>query len=67
MVQTQFNTKIKIICSNNGGEYMSGDFRMFFREQGILHQTTCVDTPQQNGVFEQKKSASSRGNSFLDA
>jgi transposase InsO family protein len=52
MVQTQFNTKIKVVRSDNGGEYMSSDLGMFFREQGVLHQTTCVDTPQQNGIAE---------------
>lgn len=26
----------------------------FFQEHGILHQTSCVDTPQQNGRVEQK-------------
>jgi hypothetical protein len=25
-----------------------------FREQGIIHQTMCVDTPQQNGAVEQE-------------
>jgi hypothetical protein len=46
MVQTHFNTIIKIVHSDNGGEYMLGDLGMCFREQGIIHQTTCVDTPQ---------------------
>jgi hypothetical protein len=41
MVQIQFNTSIKIARLDNGGEYMSGDLRMYFREQGIIHQTTC--------------------------
>jgi transposase InsO family protein len=54
MVQTQFNATIKIVRSNNGGEYMSSNLEAYFREQGIIHQTTCVDTPQQNGVVEQK-------------
>jgi hypothetical protein len=54
MIQTQFNTSIKIVRSDNGGEYMSGDLRTYFREHGIIHQTTCVDTPQQNGVAERK-------------
>ena len=26
----------------------------FLREKGINHQSTCVDTPQQNGIAEQK-------------
>jgi hypothetical protein len=46
MVQTKFNTSIKIVRSDNGGEYMLGDLGMYFQKQGIIHQTTCVDTPQ---------------------
>jgi hypothetical protein len=30
------------------------DFSNFFKNHGILHQTTCVNTPQQNGVSERK-------------
>lgn len=28
--------------------------KSYFRQQGILHQTSCVDTPQQNGRVERK-------------
>jgi hypothetical protein len=41
MAQTQFNTKNKIVDYGNGGEYMSGNLETYFREQGIIHQTTC--------------------------
>jgi hypothetical protein len=33
---------------------MTGNLVMYFCKQGIIHQTTCVDTPQQNGVAEWK-------------
>ena len=26
----------------------------FFQKEGIIHQSSCVDTPQQNGVAERK-------------
>lgn len=54
MVQIQFNATIKIIRSDNRGEYMSSNLKAYFREHGIIHQTTCVDTLQQNGVAERK-------------
>jgi hypothetical protein len=41
MVQTQFNTMIKIVCSDNGCEYMYDNLKMYFREQGFIYQTTC--------------------------
>lgn len=28
--------------------------RSYFSENGIIHQRSCVDTPQQNGVAERK-------------
>jgi hypothetical protein len=26
----------------------------FFHTKGIIHQTNCVETPQQNGIVERK-------------
>jgi transposase InsO family protein len=54
MVRTQFDANVKILRSDNGTEYIDGRFRAFLDEHGILFQTTCVDTPQQNGVAERK-------------
>jgi hypothetical protein len=54
MVQTQFNATIKIVRSDNEGEYMSSNLEAYFRKHGIIHQTTCVNTPQQNGVAKRK-------------
>ena len=54
MILTQFHTRLKIIRSDNGGEYDSHKMKNFILEHGMLHQTTCPDTPQQNGVAERK-------------
>ena len=40
--------------SDNGSEFVSGTMRDFFASQGIDYQTSCVDTPQQNGRVERK-------------
>ena len=53
-VQTQFSSKIKILRSDNGGEYTSHLFQEFLQENGILSQRSCPSTPQQNGVAERK-------------
>jgi hypothetical protein len=39
MVQTQFNTTIKIVRSDNGGEYVFGNLKTNFREQGLMLDT----------------------------
>ena len=54
MVETQFGTKVKTIRSDNGYEFTSNLMKKFYREKGIIHHTTCVDTPQQNGRVERK-------------
>ncbi|KAJ4782637.1 Retroelement pol polyprotein-like [Rhynchospora pubera] len=54
MVQTQFNKSVKCIRSDNGLEFKSGPMKNFYLEYGILHQTSCVATPQQNGRVERK-------------
>ncbi|CAL2271851.1 unnamed protein product [Prunus armeniaca] len=53
-MKTQFNAQIQILRSDNGGEFVNHDFQTYFQQHGILHETTCPQTPQQNGVAEQK-------------
>jgi hypothetical protein len=53
-VKTQFGSQIKIFQSDNAREYLSTSFQSFLTSQGILHQTSCAHTPQQNGVAERK-------------
>lgn len=53
-VKTQFESKIKQVRSDNAREFIEGKFRELFIEQGIQHQTSCVNTPQQNGKAERR-------------
>ncbi len=39
---------IKILCSDNGGEYFS------FELNGILHQFTIPYNPKQNGIVKRE-------------
>lgn len=48
----QFDKLVKTIRTDNGTEFMV--LKTYFRSQGIQIQTSCVDTPQQNGRVERK-------------
>jgi hypothetical protein len=54
MVRNQFGVNVKILRSDNGTEYVNGEFNSFLSSYGIIHQTTCVNTAEQNGVAERK-------------
>ena len=46
--------KIKIFQSDGGGEFSSIIFQQHLQQSGIIKQTSCPYTPQQNGVAERK-------------
>lgn len=47
MVERQFHTKVQVVRTDNAFELGSDKIQSeFFLSQGILHQTTCVHTPQ---------------------
>ncbi|GKC68028.1 ribonuclease H-like domain-containing protein [Tanacetum coccineum] len=50
----QFNKTIKIFRSDNGTEFVNQKLVRFCEEKGIIHQTSCAYTPQQNGIVERK-------------
>lgn len=52
MIENQTDHKIKILRTDNGGEYVSNDFDKFCKNNGIIHQLSVPHTPQQNGVAE---------------
>ena len=52
-VQTQFNTSICMLRSDNPKEYLFRPFS-FMSSHEILHQSSCAYTPQYNGVAERK-------------
>lgn len=54
MIQTQFNTKIQVLKTDNAKEYFKDSLSSYLLHQSILHISSCVDTPQQNGVAERK-------------
>lgn len=51
-VEKQTERQVKAVRSDNGGEYLSREFKDFLAEHGIVHQLSAPHTPQQNGVAE---------------
>lgn len=54
MVTTQFHKRVQIFRSDNGKEFFNKTLNHFLLENGVVHQSSCVNTPQQNGVAERK-------------
>jgi len=52
MVERQYNRRVKIVRSDNGTEFRC--MKGYFLKQGIMFQTSCIGTPQQNGRVERK-------------
>ncbi|CAI7847162.1 unnamed protein product, partial [Closterium sp. NIES-54] len=44
--------KVKVIRTDNGGEFISANFEAVLKKKGIQHQLTVPYNPQQNGVAE---------------
>ncbi|KAK2380773.1 putative mitochondrial protein [Trifolium repens] len=53
-IRNQFGKTIRILRSDNAKEYFSTPFNSFMASHGIIHQSSCPHTPQQNGVAERK-------------
>ena len=53
-IMIQFNISIRVLRSDNARKYFSSPFISFMSQHGILHQSSCAHTSQQNGVAEHK-------------
>lgn len=54
MVKTNYKKDIKFFRTDNGIEFIKKKVQDLFSQHGILHQRTCIYTPQQNGVVERR-------------
>ena len=54
LVENLYSCKIKQLQTDNGGEYLSNQFKNILQENGINHRLTCPYTSQQNGIAERK-------------
>ena len=53
-IHVQFHVSVQSLRSDKAKEYVSEQFQSFMFQNGILHQTSCVDTHSHNGVAERK-------------
>ena len=66
LVENQTKKKIKVLRTDNGGEFCSKEFEEFCKKCGIARQKTTPYTPQQNGVAERmNKTLMERARSML--
>lgn len=53
-IENRFHKSIKFLRSGNALEFDTYACHQFFASHGILHQTSCVERPQQNARVERK-------------
>ncbi|CAL1360108.1 unnamed protein product [Linum trigynum] len=53
-VVRQFDRSVRRIQTDNGREFQTTALNEYYAQEGIVLQTSCVNTPQQNGVVERK-------------
>ena len=51
-VEKLLGRSVKILRTDNGGEFTSCEFEEFLRKEGIKHELTIPKCPEQNGVAE---------------
>lgn len=55
MIRTQFSTNIQILRTDRARYFFNFVLGDYLITQGIVHQSSCMDTPQHNGVAKRKK------------
>ena len=53
-VEKSTGCSLKILRSDNGGEYTSNEFRSYLKTEGVRHELTVPKSPEQNGVAERR-------------
>ena len=52
LIETQTGNRIKVLCSDRGGEFLSDELKCHQDMRGTKRELTIHDSPQQNGVSE---------------
>ena len=54
MIETQNYRKLRVIRSDNGGEYQNSNLQKYLEGHDIIHKIMCSNTFKKNGVVEIK-------------
>ncbi|GKC29761.1 retrovirus-related pol polyprotein from transposon TNT 1-94 [Tanacetum coccineum] len=54
MIQVHLNITVRNIKTDNGIEFVNQTLKAYYKEVGILHQTSVARTSQQNGVVKRQ-------------
>ena len=54
LVEKESGKQVKALRSDNGGEYISGEFKDFCSKEGIRRELIVPHNPHRNGVMERK-------------
>ncbi|KAL2938470.1 Retrovirus-related Pol polyprotein from transposon RE1 [Bienertia sinuspersici] len=52
LIENQFEMTVKCIRSDNARELIEGRMKEIYQNKGIVHQRSCVETPEQNSKVE---------------
>ena len=52
MLEKQSGWPLLVVRTDNGSEYINSELATFFKDKGVIHQTTVRYTPEQNGKAE---------------
>lgn len=56
MVRNQIRKSIIRIQYDNAKDYFNHNLNSLCQNEGIIHESSCVKTPKQNGIAERKNS-----------
>ena len=54
MIHNQFRKKVRLIRTDKAKESFCGEVNKYMEDNGIIHQSSCVNTPLQNGLAKRK-------------
>lgn len=54
IIQNELGAQIKVLRSDNRTKFLNSQCRELFQSLGVLHQSSFLYTPRQNGVVEKK-------------